>query len=94
MNIAQYIIDIAAQGDREALSKIKSVQAGLDSAQRSANNFSSSVKKGIGQAFRSLPGAEFITNPIVALTAGVGVVSKLGMEAEKTATSFNVLVGS
>jgi len=94
MNIAQYIIDIAAQGDREALSKIKSVQAGLDSAQRSANNFSSSVKKGIGQAFSSLPGAEFITNPIVALTAGVGVVSKLGMEADKTATSFNVLVGS
>ena len=90
MNIAQYIIQIAAQGDGQALSKIKAVQSGLDQADRSASR----LKKGLGQAFRSLPGAEFITNPIVALTAGIGVVSKLGMETEKTAVAFNVLVGN
>lgn len=90
MNIAQYIIQIAAQGDGQALSKIKAVQGGLDQADRSASR----LKKGLGQAFRSLPGAEFITNPIVALTAGIGVVSKLGMETEKTAVAFNVLVGN
>ena len=33
-------------------------------------------------------------NPIVALTAGIGVVSKMGMEAEKTSVAFNVLVGN
>ena len=90
MNIAQFIIDIAAKGDGQALSKIRAVQNGLDSANQSAGK----LKKGLSQAFASLPGAEFITNPIVALTAGIGVVSKIGMAAEKTATSFNVLVGS
>ena len=94
MNIAQFIIDIAAKGDGQALSRIHAVQGGLDAADRSAARFSSRLTKSLGQAFRSLPGAEFITNPIVALTAGVGVVSKLGMEAEKTSTAFNVLVGS
>lgn len=90
MNIAQFIIDIAAKGDGQALSRIRAVQNGLDSVERSAGK----LKKSLSQAFSSLPGAEFITNPIVALTAGVGVVSKLGMEAEKTSTAFNVLVGS
>lgn len=90
MNIAQFIIDIAAKGDGQALSKIHAVQTGLDTAERSAGR----LKKSLSQAFASLPGAEFIMNPFVALTAGIGVVSKIGMEAEKTATSFNVLVGS
>ena len=94
MNIAQYIIDIAAQGDGQALSKIKSVQGGLDAADRSASRLSGRLTKSLGQAFRSLPGAEFIMNPVVALTAGIGVVSKLGMETEKTSVAFNVLVGN
>lgn len=94
MNIAQYIIELAAQGDKQVVSRINAVQGSLDSADRSASRFSTRIKKGLGDAFRSLPGAEFITNPIVAMTAGIGVVSKMGMEAEKTATSFNVLVGN
>ena len=94
MNIAQYIIEIASKGDTQAVSRIETVQKSLDAADRSATKLSNNLSKGLGQAFRSLPGAEFITNPIVALTAGVGVVSKLGMEAEKTAVAFNVLVGN
>lgn len=94
MNIAQYIIELAAQGDKQVVSRINAVQGSLDSADRSASRFSTRIRKGLGDAFRSLPGAEFITNPIVAMTAGIGVVSKMGMEAEKTATSFNVLVGN
>lgn len=94
MKIAQFLIDIAAKGDGQALSRIQAVQNGLDSADRSASRLSSRISKGLGDAFRSLPGAEFFLNPIVAITSGVGVVSKMGMEAEKTATSFNVLVGN
>lgn len=90
MNIAQFIIDIAAKGDGQAVSKIHAVQKGLDSASRSAGQ----LRTGLKQAFSSLPGAEFIMNPIVALTAGIGVVTKLGMETEKAATSFATLVGS
>ena len=94
MNIAQYIIDIGAKGDAQTISQINAVQKSLDSADRSASKLSAGISKGLGDAFRSLPGAEFITNPIVALTAGIGVVSKMGMEAEKTAVAFNVLVGN
>ena len=90
MNITQFIIDIAARGDGQAISKIRAVQNGLDMANRHAEK----LKTGLRQAFSSLPGAEFFMNPIVALTTGVGVVAKVGMEAEKTATAFNVLVGN
>nr|MBQ1578437.1 hypothetical protein [Oscillospiraceae bacterium] len=93
MKISQFLIDIAAKGEGQAISKIRSVQDALDMADRSSARLSSGVG-GLGKALRSIPGAEFFMNPIVALTTGVGIVSKMGMEAEKTATSFNVLVGS
>ena len=94
MNTTQFLIDIVTAGDRQAISRIESLQHTLDKADRSAEALGSRMRKSLGQAFRSLPGAEFITNPIVAMTAGIGVVSKLGMEAEKTSTAFRVLVGS
>ena len=94
MNIAQYIIDIATQGDAQAVKKVEILQGAMDKADQSAERLSKRVKKGLGDAFRALPGAEFIMNPIVALTAGIGVVSKMGMEAEKTSVAFNVLVGN
>lgn len=90
MNISEFIIQLAAKGDRDVISKASALQNSLDSADRSAGR----LRKSLGDAFRSLPGAEFVMNPFVAITAGVGVVSKLGMEAEKTSTAFNVLVGS
>lgn len=93
MNVAEYLIKISASGDRAATSKVENLQAALDSADRSASRLSSRTS-GLGQALRSLPGAEFFLNPIVAITSGVGVVSKLGMQAEKTTTAFNVLVGA
>ena len=93
MNTAQYLIEISTTGDRATISRVEGVQRKLDSTERSAARLSSRVS-GLGSALRSLPGAEFFTNPIVALTGAVGVVSKLGMQAEKTATAFNVLVGS
>ena len=94
MNTTQFLIDIVTAGDRQAISRIESLQHTLDKADRSAEALGARMRRSLGQAFRSLPGAEFITNPIVAMTAGIGVVSKLGMEAEKTSTAFRVLVGS
>ncbi len=94
MNATQFLIDIATKGDRQAISRIDAVQHSLESADRAADGLGKRISRSLGQAFRSIPGAEFITNPVVAMTAGIGVVSKMGMEAEKTATSFRVLVGS
>ena len=93
MNKAEYLINISATGERSATSKIEGVQRKLDAADRSASRLSGRVG-GLGNALRSLPGGEFFANPLVQLTAGIGVVSHLGMQAEKTATAFNVLVGS
>ncbi|MBQ6176668.1 MAG: tape measure protein [Bacteroidales bacterium] len=93
MNKAQYIIDIGTSGDRQAVSRLDAVQGKLNAVNRSAG-LTSRLVRGLGDAFRTIPGAEFFTNPIVAMTAGVGVVTKLGMETEKTATAFNVLVGN
>lgn len=94
MNTTQYQIDISTKGDQATVRRIGAVQDKLDATDRSAARLSSRLTRSLGQAFRSLPGAEFFMNPVVALTGGVGIVSKLGMEAEKTATAFRVLVGS
>jgi len=42
----------------------------------------------------SIPGMSFLTNPYTLIASGIGEVTKLGMEAETTATAFKVLVGS
>ena len=93
MKAAQYVIDIGTSGDHQAVRRLDAVQGKLRSVDRAAG-LTSRALRGLGDAFRTLPGAEFFTNPIVAMTAGLGVVTRLGMEAEKTATAFNVLVGN
>jgi tape measure domain-containing protein len=93
MNILQFLIDIRSK-DNGVISQVTRLQDHLNDADRSANRLSSTIGGKLRTAIMSLPGAEFFTNPIVALTAGIGVVSKLGMDADKTAVSFNVLTGS
>lgn len=93
MKAAQYVIEIGSSGDVQVVRKLDAVQGKLRSVDRAAG-LTSRALKGLGDAFRTLPGAEFFTNPIVAMTAGIGVVTRLGMDAEKTATAFNVLVGN
>lgn len=93
MNTAQYIIELSSTGDRPVISRVDAVQRKLDETDRTAKRLSGRVG-GLGSALKSLPGASFFANPLVQLTTGIGVVSKLGMQAEKTTTAFNVLVGS
>lgn len=93
MNILQFLIDIRSK-DNGVLSQVTRLQDRLDDANRSANRLSSTIGGKLRTAIMSLPGAEFFTNPIVALTAGIGVVSKLGMDADRTAVSFEVMLGS
>lgn len=93
MNILQFLIDIRSK-DNGVLSQVTRLQSRLDDADRSANRLSSTIGGKLRTAIMSLPGAEFFTNPLVALTAGIGVVSKLGMDADRTAVSFEVMLGS
>lgn len=52
----------------------------------SFNNFKNSLM--------SLPGMEFLTNPYTLISAGVGAVTAIGAQAEKTSVAFTTLVGS
>ena len=92
MNILQFLIDIRSR-DNGVIGQVTRLQGRMDAARESADRLSRTVG-GLRTAFMSLPGAEFLANPIVAMTAGVGVVSRLGMEAGKTAVAFDVLLGS
>lgn len=93
MNILQFLINIKAK-DNGVIGRVTRLQQKLDDADRSASRLTTTIGTGLRSAILSLPGAEFFTNPIVALTAGVGVVSKLGMDADRTAVSFEVMLGS
>lgn len=93
MNILQFLIDIRSR-DNGVIAQVTRLQNRLDGAARSARDLSAAAGGSLRTAFMSLPGADFFTNPVVALTAGIGTVSKLGMEAGKTAVSFDVLLGS
>lgn len=94
MNIVRYIIELAARGDNAVIRRISGLQDRLESADAAATRLATSVGRNLKTAVMSLPGASFFTNPIVAMTAGIGAVSRLGMQAQTTATAFNVLVGS
>lgn len=92
-NVQQYIIEITSSGDGAVVSRIGHLQNRMESADRTARSLSSSVGGSLKSAFMSLPGAQFFTNPIVAIASGVGAVARLGMQAESTATAFKGLVG-
>lgn len=93
MNILQFLINMQMK-DNGVTSSVTRLQTQLDSAHRSTVGLAASMRNSLGRAIMSLPGAQFFTNPIVAAGAGIGIISKLGMENEKTAISFEVLLGS
>lgn len=94
MNAIQFIIDIAARGDQAVMRRINDIQNRLGGAEAAADSLARTTGGKLRKAFMSLPGASFFSNPIVALSTGIGVVTKLGMQTEKTATAFRVLAGS
>ncbi len=94
MNAIQFIIDIATRGDQAVMRRINTIQQRLGGADAAAQRLARTTGGELRKAFMSLPGVSFFSNPIVALSAGIGVVTKLGMETEKTATAFRVLAGS
>ena len=91
-NILQFIIDIQSR-QNGVVQQVQRVQNKLEDTDRSVQKLNGRLT-GLKSALMSLPGAEFFTNPIVAMTAATGIIAKMGMDADKTAVSFNVLTGS
>lgn len=93
-NIVEYLINFKSQGSNAIVRQAAQMSSRLDATTASAMRLSNAVGRNLKSAILSLPGAQFFTNPIVALTAGIGVVSKLGMQTENAAKAFSVLVGN
>lgn len=91
-NVLQFIIDIQSR-QNGVIRQVQQVQDKVDAADRSVQRLGGRFS-GLKSALMSLPGAQFFTNPIVAMGAGTGIIAKMGMDADKTAVSFNVLTGS
>lgn len=94
MNVLEFIIDINARGDRNVTRSMDALQRKVYAADVAVHKLTRSVGVGLKSALDSLPGAEFFRHPLVILTAGTAAVTKMGMSAEKTAASFNLLAGS
>lgn len=93
MTVLDLLIKFSAK-DGGLYSYLERTQHSIAQTERQATRLTASIGGGLKNAFMSLPGAQFFTNPIVALTAGVGTVANMGMKAEATAKSFDVLAGS
>lgn len=64
-------------------------------AHRVGNSFRRAFSLGnLKDSLMDIPGMRLFTNPYVVLGAGIGAITKLGMEAENSAISFEVLLGS
>jgi len=96
MKAIDFVLNFTAK--TTAVTKAVSKMTGdMDKAEKQAEKLSGTlgkVGKSLKDAVMSLPGAGFFTNPFIATGLGLAKVIQLGSEAEKTATSFNVLLGS
>ena len=75
------------------------LDAELERVRASAHRTGESIRKAFSlgnlkDSLMDIPGMRLFTNPYVVMGAGIGAITKLGMEAENSAISFEVLLGS
>ena len=75
------------------------LDAELERVRASAHRTGESIRKAFSlgnlkDSLMDIPGMRLLTNPYVVMGAGIGAITKLGMEAENSAISFEVLLGS
>lgn len=75
------------------------LDAELERVRASAHRTGESIRRAFSlgnlkDSLMDIPGMRLFTNPYVVLGAGIGAITKLGMEAENSAISFEVLLGS
>lgn len=75
------------------------LDAEMERVRASAHRTGESIRRAFSlgnlkDSLMDIPGMRLFTNPYVVLGAGIGAITKLGMEAENSAISFEVLLGS
>lgn len=97
-SVVKFLVKL--QGDATTMvAEARKVTGQLDAIQRKAKSVGNSLRsafslRGFGDALMSVPGMQFLTNPYTMIGAGIGAITKLGAEAEMTATAFTTLVGN
>ena len=96
-NVLKFLIQISSNSGN-VVSVVRNVSSQLDNLHTKAGKLKNELNKafnfdGLKNAFSSIPGAEFLTNPLVMAGAGVTAVANLGAQAESTAVAFKTLVG-
>lgn len=98
---SQSVIDflIKLQANDTNVDKVtKQVNRELDEVKANATSVGASLRNAFSfsnfkSSLMSIPGMQFLMNPYTIIGAGIGAVTKLGAEAQMTATAFNILVG-
>lgn len=97
-SIVQFIVKLRAQaGNLREVAEVSTRQ--LERVRRSAERTSTALRsafsvRGLGRGLMGIPGMQALANPYALLAGGVGVVAKIGAEAEMTSKAFETLVGS
>lgn len=97
-NIVDFLIKLKADAS-QAVRNVQNLDRRLTSLEQKAQKAGNALRNAFSlsnfnAAMMSVPGMQFLTNPYTMAAAAVGAVAKVGMEAEKTKTSFTTLLGS
>jgi hypothetical protein len=97
-NLLEYLIKLKA--DAGSVHQTSSeAEEQLDRVGRHAETTGSRIRQafsfnGLKSSLMSMPGMQFLMNPYTMIGAGLAAITKVGMQTEKAATSFSVLVGN
>lgn len=96
-SVLKFMIRMQANGDN-VMSVARQTQQQLDAIQTKANRVGNSLREAFSfgnlkSSLMSIPGMSFLMNPYTLIASGIGAVTALGAEAEKTGVAFRVLVG-
>ena len=96
-SVLQFLIKLqASEGNVMSVARRTSEQ--LDSISRKATSVRTRLQEAFSfsnfkNSLMSLPGMDFLMNPYTIIGAGIGAITALGAQAEKTSVAFRVLVG-
>lgn len=93
------IKDMISRPVQAATRAAHQLDAEMERVQNNAHRMGASLRKAFSlsnlkDSLMDIPGMRLFTNPYVVMGAGIGAITKLGMEAENSAIAFEVLLGS
>ncbi|MBO5428063.1 MAG: tape measure protein [Prevotella sp.] len=97
-SVLKFLIKLQAD-EGNVLNVARQTTRQLDEISRKATSTGARLREAFSfskfkDSLMSLPGMQFLANPYVLISAGIGAVTSLGAQAEQTSVAFTTLVGS